>query len=63
MAGISSGLGALIILGQQQFNMKLVMSGIVVIGLLGFLIDQLLAWAGRRLVWWESRQQRWSIPR
>jgi NitT/TauT family transport system permease protein len=63
MAGISSGLGALIILGQQQFNMKLVMSGIVVIGLLGFLIDQLLAWAGRRLVWWESRQQRWSISR
>jgi len=63
MAGISSGLGALIILGQQQFNMKLVMSGIVVIGLLGFVIDQLLAWAGRRMVWWEGRQQRWSIPR
>lgn len=63
MAGISSGLGALIILGQQQFNMKLVMSGIVVIGLLGFIIDQLLAWAGHRLVWWEGRQQRWGRPR
>jgi NitT/TauT family transport system permease protein len=63
MAGISSGLGALIILGQQQFNMKLVMAGIVVIGLLGFVIDQLLAWIGRRMVWWEGRQQRWSIPR
>ncbi len=63
MAGINSGLGALIILGQQQFNMKLVMSGIVVIGILGFVIDQLLAWLGRRLVWWESRHPRWSTPR
>src|SRR5260370_40280119 len=43
MAGINSGLGALIILGQQQFNMKLVMSGIVVIGFLRFVIDPLLA--------------------
>jgi ABC-type nitrate/sulfonate/bicarbonate transport system permease component len=63
MAGINSGLGALIILGQQQFNMKLVMSGIVVIGVLGFAIDQPLAWLGRRLVWWESRHPRWSTPR
>jgi NitT/TauT family transport system permease protein len=60
MAGISSGLGALIILGQQQFNMKLVMSGIVVIGILGFGVDQILAWIGRRLVWWEGRRRRWS---
>jgi NitT/TauT family transport system permease protein len=60
MAGISSGLGALIILGQQQFNMKLVMSGIVVIGMLGFGVDQILAWIGRRLVWWEGRRRRWS---
>ena len=63
MAGINSGLGALIILGQQQFNMKLVMSGIVVIGLLGFVIDQLLAWIGHRVVWWEGRQQRWKAPK
>jgi NitT/TauT family transport system permease protein len=62
MAGISSGLGALIILGQQQFNMKLVMSGIVVIGILGFAVDQVLAWLGRRLVWWEGRQRRWNVP-
>jgi NitT/TauT family transport system permease protein len=59
MAGINSGLGALIILGQQQFNMKLVMSGIVMIGILGFVVDQLLAWLGRRLVWWERHSQRW----
>ncbi|MEH2486385.1 ABC transporter permease [Bradyrhizobium sp. AZCC 2230] len=63
MAGINSGLGALIILGQQQFNMKLVMSGIVVIGLLGFVVDQLLAWIGHRVVWWEGRQRRWKAPK
>ena len=45
MAGISSGLGALIMLGQQQFNMKLVMVGVITIGALLAL--------GRQLVWWE----------
>jgi NitT/TauT family transport system permease protein len=63
MAGINSGLGALIILGQQQFNMKLVMSGIVAIGILGFAVDQLLAWLGRRLIWWEGRGHKWSLAK
>ena len=53
MAGITSGLGALIMLGQQQFNMKLVMVGIITIGALGFVIDRLLLALGRRIVWWE----------
>ena len=55
MAGISSGLGALIMLGQQQFNMNLVMVGVVTIGALGFAVDRLLLVAGRRIVWWEHR--------
>ncbi len=55
MAGINSGLGYLIILGQQMYNMKLVMVGIMTIGALGFLIDRLLLLAQRRLVWWEYR--------
>ena len=55
MAGINSGLGYLIILGQQMYNMKLVMVGIVTIGVLGFLIDRLLLFTQRRLVWWEYR--------
>ncbi|MEM9767493.1 MAG: ABC transporter permease [Cyanobacteria bacterium P01_D01_bin.71] len=52
MAGINSGLGALIVLGQQQFNMKLVMVGVITIGLLGFVIDRLLLLLQRRLLWW-----------
>lgn len=55
MAGINSGLGALIILGQQQFNMKLVMVGILTIGVIGFTIDRLMLLVQRRLLWWEAR--------
>jgi NitT/TauT family transport system permease protein len=55
MAGISSGLGALVIFGQQQFNMELVMVGLVTIGVLGFAIDRLLLVLRRRVLWWESR--------
>jgi ABC-type nitrate/sulfonate/bicarbonate transport system permease component len=53
MAGINSGLGALIILGQQQFNMKLVMAGIITIGIIGFAIDRLMLFVQRRLLWWD----------
>lgn len=55
MAGINSGLGALIILGQQQFNMKLVMVGVLTIGVIGFAIDRLMLIVQRRLLWWEAR--------
>ena len=55
MAGINSGLGALVILGQQQFNMELVMSGLIAIGVLGFAIDRLLLTLRRRVLWWEAR--------
>ncbi|WP_319557451.1 ABC transporter permease [Thiomicrorhabdus sp.] len=56
MAGINSGLGYLIILGQQMYNMKLVMVGIITIGVLGFAIDRLLLLIQRRLLWWEYRR-------
>jgi ABC-type nitrate/sulfonate/bicarbonate transport system permease component len=57
MAGINSGLGALIILGQQQFNMKLVMVGVLTIGVVGFAIDRLMLLVQRQLLWWEARHQ------
>jgi NitT/TauT family transport system permease protein len=58
MAGINSGLGSLVILGQQEFQMKLVMAGLVTIGLLGFGFDRLLLLVRTRLLWWESRGAR-----
>ncbi len=56
MAGINSGLGYLIIMGQQMYNMKLVMVGIIAIGVVGFALDRLLLLAQRRIVWWEDAQ-------
>lgn len=42
MAGINSGLGYMIVMAQQMYNMKVVMIGILAIGLIGFVIDRLL---------------------
>lgn len=53
MAGINSGLGHVIIVAQQMFNMKMVMLGIVAIGVIGFAVDRLLLAGGRWIVWWE----------
>ena len=58
MAGINSGLGSLVILGQQEFQMKLVMAGLVTIGLLGFIFDRSLLLIRRRVLWWETRGAR-----
>jgi ABC-type nitrate/sulfonate/bicarbonate transport system permease component len=54
MAGINSGLGYLIIMGQQMYNMQLVMVGIIAIGVVGFALDRLLLLAQRKIVWWED---------
>ncbi len=54
MAGINSGLGYAIIMAQQTFNMRMVMIGIIIVGLIGFLADRLLLAIGRRLIWWEQ---------
>lgn len=52
MAGINSGLGYMIIMAQQMYNMKLVMIGILAIGFIGFAIDRLLLLINSRLMQW-----------
>ncbi|WP_240141470.1 ABC transporter permease subunit [Nitrosomonas sp. HPC101] len=52
MAGINSGLGYMIIMAQQMYNMKLVMIGILAIGFIGFIIDRLLLLANAKLLQW-----------
>jgi len=52
MAGINSGLGYMIIMAQQMYNMKMVMIGILAIGFIGFVIDRLLLLANARLLQW-----------
>lgn len=52
MAGLNSGLGYMIIMAQQMYNMKLVMIGILAIGFIGFAIDRLLLLINARLLQW-----------
>jgi NitT/TauT family transport system permease protein len=49
MAGINSGLGYMIVMAQQMFNMKVVMIGILAIGVIGFTVDRLLLMLNRVL--------------
>lgn len=53
MAGISSGLGYLIIMAQQMYNMPLVMVGVLTIGVIGFVVDRLLLLLGARVMEWQ----------
>jgi len=54
MAGINSGLGYMIIMAQQMYNMPLVMVGVMTIGVVGFVVDRLMLLLGRRLTGWAS---------
>jgi NitT/TauT family transport system permease protein len=52
MVGLRDGLGAIIMMGRNLFNNELVMFGMVVIGLTGFIVDRLLQFIGQRVLWW-----------
>ena len=52
MTGVQTGLGAIIMEARQLSRTEIVIAGMVVIGIAGFLSDQLVQWAGRRLLRW-----------
>jgi NitT/TauT family transport system permease protein len=52
MVGLRDGLGAIIMMGRNLFNNELIMFGMAVIGISGFLVDRLLAFVSSRLLWW-----------
>ncbi|SMF49031.1 NitT/TauT family transport system permease protein [Tistlia consotensis] len=52
MVGLRDGLGAIIMMGRNLFNSDLIMLGMAVIGIAGFLVDRLLMLIGTRLIWW-----------
>lgn len=54
MVGLRDGLGAIIMMGRNLFNNELIMFGMVIIGVTGFLVDRLLLVIGRRLLWWRT---------
>ena len=55
MTGVQTGLGAMIMDARQLSRTDIVIAGMVVIGLLGFLSDQAVVWAGRRVLRWSPQ--------
>ncbi|MFC0284596.1 ABC transporter permease [Camelimonas abortus] len=52
MTGVQTGLGAIIMEARQLSRTEIVISGMVAIGLLGFISDRLVMMLGRRLLSW-----------
>jgi NitT/TauT family transport system permease protein len=52
MTGVQTGLGAIIMEARQLSRTEIVISGMIVIGVFGFLSDQLVMLIGRRLLKW-----------
>jgi len=52
MIGLRDGLGTIIMMGRNLFNSELIMFGMLVIGLCGFVIDTVLKMIGKHVFWW-----------
>ncbi len=52
MVGLRDGLGAIIMMGRNLFNNDLIMFGMAIIGVSGFLVYRLLSVIATRLLWW-----------
>jgi NitT/TauT family transport system permease protein len=52
MTGVQTGLGAIIMEARQLSRTEIVISGMIVIGIAGFISDRLVMWLGRRLLRW-----------
>jgi NitT/TauT family transport system permease protein len=52
MTGVQTGLGAIIMEARQLSRTEIVISGMIVIGVFGFLSDQLVMLTGKRLLAW-----------
>ena len=52
MTGLQDGLGAIIMIGRNLFDNKLILLGIFLIGVVGALGDLLLRGIQRRYFWW-----------
>jgi NitT/TauT family transport system permease protein len=44
----------MIILGREMFNTKLILLGMCMVGITGYLVDVLLVQIQRKLLWWQS---------
>jgi NitT/TauT family transport system permease protein len=54
MVGLRSGLGAVIMVGRESANAKLILVGMAMIGFAGYLIDTGLLLIQQKLFWWSG---------
>jgi NitT/TauT family transport system permease protein len=54
MVGVNTGLGAIVMVGRQMFNAKLMFLGMAVIGLVGYLLDVGFRYLQERMLWWKG---------
>jgi NitT/TauT family transport system permease protein len=52
MTGVQTGLGAIIMEARQLSRTEIVISGMIVIGIAGFISDRFVMWLGGRLLRW-----------
>jgi len=57
MVGVNTGLGAIVMVGRQMFNAKLMFLGMAVIGLVGYLLDVGFRQLQNRMLWWKGASQ------
>ena len=53
MVGLKNGLGMMIILGREMFNTKLILLGMCMVGVTGYVVDALLVQIQRKILWWQ----------
>lgn len=56
MTGLRDGLGAIIMNGRNLFDNNLILLGMCLIGVSGFIIDNLLKWIQNRFFWWDMQR-------
>lgn len=54
MVGVNTGLGAIVMVGRQMFNAKLMFLGMAMIGVVGYVLDTGFAQIQKRVLWWKS---------
>jgi NitT/TauT family transport system permease protein len=52
MVGLRDGLGAIIMIGRESSNPNLILIGMCLIGISGFIIDSLLLFIQNKFLWW-----------
>lgn len=56
MTGLRDGLGAIIMNGRNLFDNNLILLGMSLIGISGFIIDVLLRYIQKKFFWWDTQR-------